>query len=214
VRRFLFVSSIGVYGAKTDGRPFRETDPLNPTEPYAQSKLEAEQALRALTAETEMELTVVRPGLVYGPGAKGNFLRLMRLVSAGWPLPFGSVSARRNYLGLDNLCALLELCAFDPRAAGEVFVAADPWSVDLPTLLLTLGESMGRRVRLWSIRPAVLRTTGGLLGLSAEIARLTSSLEIDCGKACRLLQWQAAVAFREEMDRMVKAFVHGQGRPT
>ncbi len=214
VRRFLFVSSIGVHGATTGARPFRETDPENPSEPYAQSKLEAEQALRALAAGAETQLTVVRPGLVYGPGAKGNFLRLMRLVRAGWPLPFGSVGARRNYLGLDNLCALLELCASDPRAAGETFVAADPWSVDLPTVLRTLGESMGRRVRLWSVQPAVLRAAGKVFGLSAEVARLTSSLEIDSGKACRLLQWQPGVAFGEEMDRMARAYVHERGRLT
>jgi nucleoside-diphosphate-sugar epimerase len=125
-----------------------------------------------------------------------------------------AVTARRNYLGLDNLCALLELCAFDPRAAGETFVAADPWSVDLPTVLRTLGESMGRRVRLWSVQPSVLRAAGNVLGLSAEVARLTSSLEIDSSKACRLLQWQPAVAFREEMDRMVGAYVAGRGRLT
>jgi nucleoside-diphosphate-sugar epimerase len=212
VRRFLFVSSIGVHGARTDTQPFRETDPLRPTEPYTQSKAEAEHALRALAAEGGSELVIVRPALVYGPGAKGNFLRLMRLVAAGWPLPFASIGARRNYLGLDNLCALLELCALDARAAGETFVAADPWSVDLPTVLRILAESMGRQLRLWPVHPALLRATGRLVGLSAEVARLTSSLEVDSGKACGLLQWRPGVAFREEMDNMVRAFVDARGR--
>lgn len=207
VRRFVFASSIGVHGTRTDTRPFRETESVNPTEPYAQSKWEAEEALRALAAYDGPELVIVRPALVYGPGAKGNFLRLMRLVDSGWPLPFANVSARRNYLGLDNLCHLLELCAFDSRSAGETFVAADPWAVDLPTLLRSLAKSMGRQVRLWPVSPSTLHTVGKLLSLSAEVRRLTSSLEIDSGKACGLLQWRPSVTFHEEIENMVRSFV-------
>jgi nucleoside-diphosphate-sugar epimerase len=211
VRRFLFVSSIGVHGASTDSRPFREADPANPTEPYAQSKWEAEQALHALAAEEGPELVIVRPALVYGPGAKGNFRRLMRLIGSGWPLPFASIRARRNYLGLDNLCALLELCALDARAAGETFVAADPWSVDLPTLLRTLAQSMGLRLRLWPAPPFLLRAGGRLLGLSAELARLTSPLEIDSGKARGLLQWRPEATFLEGIDQMARSFLDARG---
>jgi nucleoside-diphosphate-sugar epimerase len=211
VQRFVFASSIGVHGTRTDTRPFSETEPVNPTEPYAQSKWEAEEALRALAAHDGPELVVVRPALVYGPGAKGNFLRLMRLVDSGWPLPLASVSARRNYLGLDNLCHLLELCAFDSHSAGETFVAADPWSVDLPTLLSSLANSMGRQVRLWPVRPSSLHTVGKLLGFTAEVRRLTSSLEIDSGKACRVLHWRPRVTFHEEIDNMVRSFVNASG---
>lgn len=211
VRRFVYASSIGVHGTRTDTRPFSETEPVNPEEPYAQSKWEAEEALRALAAHDGPELVVVRPAVVYGPGAKGNFLRLMQLVGSGWPLPFASVSARRNYLGLDNLCNLLELCAFDPRSAGETFVAADPLPVDLPTLLRSLAKSMGRQARLWPVRPSTLYTVGKLMGLSGEVRRLTSSLEIDSGKARRLLQWRASVTFNEEIDNMVRSFVGARG---
>ncbi len=210
VGRFVFTSSIGVHGTSSDGRPIREVSRADPAEPYARSKWEAEQALRALAGPKEPRLVVVRPALVYGAGAKGNFLRLMRVVASGWPLPLGRIEARRNYLGLGNFCALLELCAFAPCAAGETFVAADPWSVDLPALLTRIAGSMGRRARLWSLPPALLRGFGRLVGRSVEVARLTSSLEVDSSKARRLLDWRTVTSFDEEIDRMVRAFVDGR----
>lgn len=210
VRRFVLLSSIGVHGVKSGARAVRETDAVSPKEPYAQSKWEAEQAVRSMEDAAGTETVILRPALVYGPGAKGNFRRLMQLVATGLPLPFGSVAARRSYLGLENLCSLLERCAFDARAAGETFAAAEPWAIELSTLLRIMARSMGRNVHLVRVHPIVLSGLGALVGRSAEVARLTAPFEIDSGKARGLLNWQPKVTFEEEMDNMVMAFMEGR----
>lgn len=212
VRRFVLISSIGVHGIRSEGQPISETDRVNPQEPYARSKWEAEGGIRALAASSRSEIVIVRPALVYGPGAKGNFYRLMQLVSSGYPLPFAGIKARRNYLGLQNLCMLLERCAFDARAAGQTFVAADPWSVELPTLLELLARPMGRKIRLWRVAPTILTAIGTLTGRAAEVSRLTSSLEVDSAKAMSLLDWSPKVSLESEVGNMVACFMNDQVR--
>ena len=116
-----FVSSIGVNGVETSSRPFSEGDRPNPLDPYALSKFEAEQCLREIEGSSELEVTIIRPPLVYGPGVKGNFLRLLKLVDAGIPIPLGAVCNRRSLIGLHNMCDLLALCAFHPCSWGRDF---------------------------------------------------------------------------------------------
>lgn len=209
VRRFVFASSIGVNGARSIGAAFRETDHANPTEPYAIAKWETEQFLHAAAKEGATEFVIVRPALIYGPGVKGNFHRLMRLVAGGWPIPLGGVTATRNLLGLTAFCELLRLCVDHPKAAGETLLAADAVAVDLPTLLRTMAGAMGRRPRLLSVPTRVLEILGHLGGRTADVTRLLWSLQVDSAKARTLLNWVPTVGFTEEVDAMVRFFMSG-----
>jgi nucleoside-diphosphate-sugar epimerase len=207
VKRFVFVSTIGVNGVATEEKPFQEGDAPNPTEPYAISKWEAEQELSALASRGATELVIVRPALVYGPGAKGNFLRLMRLVNSGWPLPLGAVTATRSILSVTNLCDLLGRCAHHTAAAGQVFVAADREPILTRDLMVTIALLMKRRARLVRIAPRLLVRIGHLSGFGAAIDRLTASLEVDSSRARKLLDWNGDGNMERDMRRMVGDFL-------
>ena len=154
VRRFVYVSSIKVNGDSTaDMKPFRADDPPNPVDPYGQSKWEAEQAIRQAAAPYGMEVVIVRPPLVYGPGVRANFRSLMRWLYRGVPLPFGAVDNRRSLVALDNLCDLIISCAKHPAAIGQTFLAADGEDVSTPQLLQRLGHALGRPARRSPIPP-------------------------------------------------------------
>jgi nucleoside-diphosphate-sugar epimerase len=209
VRRFVFVSSIGVHGNATCGTPFTELDEPAPTELYARSKLQAEQALRVLAAETGLEVVVVRPPLVYGPGAEGNFHRLVRLAASGVPLPLGSIRNRRSLIGVDNLAQFLVLCCRHPAAAGQVFIAAEPDVHSTPGLIAALADALGRPDRIFPCPEALLRAGAVLLGRGAEFAKLCGSLEASSAKARELLQWQPATPFVEQLRRIAAAYLRG-----
>jgi nucleoside-diphosphate-sugar epimerase len=210
VKRFIFVSTIGVNGVATQERPFRDGDVPNPTEPYAISKWDAEQALNGLASRGGTELVIVRPTLIYGPSAKGNFLRLMRLVHSGWPLPLGAVTATRSILGLTNFCDLLAKCIDHGAAAGQVFLAADRKPILTRDLMITIADLMKRRARLVRVAPWILTRLGHLSGFGAEIDRLTASLEVDSSRTRELLDWNADANGEGDMKRMVDEFLHGR----
>ena len=149
VARFVFLSSIGVLGNASGGRTFEESAAPAPVGPYAVSKWEAEQALRSLGEKWRPEIVVVRPPLAYGPRVKGNFLRLLRLLDTGVPLPFGSLHNCRSYIGVHNLCNLLVSCAFHPAADGSTFHVADGEDVSTPELLRLIAAAMGHRARIF-----------------------------------------------------------------
>ena len=193
VGRLVYVSTIKVLGEATGERPFRADDPAAPIDPYAVSKWEAEQALRSLAAGGRLELVIVRPPLVYGPGAGGNLRRLMDLLLRSVPLPFGSVVNRRSLVGVDNLADLLFRCALAPEAAGELFLAGDGTNLSTPELLRTLGDALGRPARLWRVPPRLLRVAGMLAGAGDAVARLCGSLEVDWTQTRRVLQWTPPV---------------------
>ena len=201
VGRFIYLSSIGVNGTSSQ-RPFRESDPPRPVEPYAQSKLEAEQALAACCQENGMELVVLRPVLVYGNNAPGNFARLRAAVSAGRFLPIGGFDNRRSLLAVENLVQLIELCIHHPQAAGQVFLAADGEDVSTPELARLIGEALGRRARLLHLPLWLLRPMAGQLGKSREIERLSGSLQVDIGKARELLGWQPALTLHQALQKL------------
>lgn len=200
VKRFVFVSTIKVNGEFTQGRPFVETDVPAPTDWYARTKLEAEEALRELAEAAGMEWVVVRPPLVFGDGVRGNFESLIRAVRRHFPLPIGSVRARRSYVNVWNLADLLELCCAQPAAAGQVFLAAD---CTLPTVELVrqLARQMKRWLILLPVPVRVLKWAACVPGASKAIDRLTASLEVDSGKARCMLGWQASVGFEEALRR-------------
>lgn len=194
VRRFVFLSSIGVNGAVTTGAPFDEDSPAAPHADYAHSKLEAEQGLRALTQGSGMELVIVRPPLVYAGHAPGNFRRLLGLVRSGLPLPLGSVDNRRSLIALENLADFLLLCIKHPAAADQLFLVADGEDVSTPQMIRHMAAGMGRPARLWPAPVACLGLGARLLRRQAMQAQLCGSLCIDSGKAVRLLGWQPPVA--------------------
>lgn len=210
VKRFVFVSTIGVNGVATQEKPFQDADVPNPTEPYAISKWEAEQELSALASRGATELVIVRPTLIYGPSAKGNFLRLMRLVNSGWPLPLGAVTATRSILSLTSMCDLLAQCTNRAAAAGQIFLAADRKPILTRDLIVTIADLMNRRPRLVRIAPQLLARLGHLTGFGAEIDRLTASLEVDSLRARKLLDWNGDANFERDMKRMVEEFLNGR----
>jgi nucleoside-diphosphate-sugar epimerase len=206
VRRFVFVSSIGVFGTSSDAH-LSEHSAIAPEEPYAISKWEAEQALRRLERESAMAAVVVRPTLVYGPHAKGNFLRLMRLVASGVPLPFAAVANSRSFIGVKNLCDLLETCVTHPRAAGQTFVAADGEDVSTSGLLTLMSHAMGRPDRQFRVPLSLLRVALTAVGRKAEFLRLTGNLQVDPRHARATLQWQPRISLQAGIEEMVQVFM-------
>ncbi|MEO8636434.1 MAG: NAD-dependent epimerase/dehydratase family protein [Gemmatimonadales bacterium] len=206
VRRLVLVSTIKVLGESTSGTPFRPDDPLAPGDPYAQSKLEAELALRQVSERAGLEVVIVRPPLVHGPGVGGNLRRLMALIRSGVPLPFGGVRNRRSLVGVQNLAALLLRAATVPQAAGQTLLVADQPAISTPALVRLMAESMGRPARLWPLPAGVLTGLARLTGRVAEVERLVGSLEVDDQPSRALLAWTPPHTLEEGIGEMVSAF--------
>lgn len=190
VRRFVFLSSVKVNGEATTARPYTEHDTPRPEDAYGQTKWEAERALRAVTQHSAMEAVILRPPLVYGPGVKANFLKLMDLVARGVPLPLGAVHNRRSLVYVDNLVDALCTAAVHPAAAGQTFMVSDGEDVSTADLVRALACALGVRPRLLSVPPALLTAAGTALGRRALVARLTGSLQVDAGFLRETLTWQ------------------------
>lgn len=206
VRRLVLVSSVKVNGEQTLDRPFAETDAVAPTDPYASSKWQAEQHLRAICAASGLQGVIVRPVLVYGPGAGGNLARLMRLVRRGVPLPFAAVDNRRSLIGVANLADLLLCCAVSERAAGRLFLAADGDDLSTADLIRHLAAGLGVRPRLFSAPPGLLRGVAGVFGRSPDIDRLIGSLQVDTTAAREHLGWRPQVSTRAGLADMAARF--------
>ena len=202
VRRFVLISSIGVNGSHA-AHPFTENDVPAPQGPYADSKLAAEQAVHDIASRAGMEWVIIRPPLVYGTGAPGNFARLVRWMASGVPLPLGAVRNRRTLVAIDNLTDLIVTCLRTAAAADQVFLAGDADSLSTPELLRVVAQALGGRARLVPIPVALLRIAGLLFGRSADVERLCGDLEVDIGKARRLLGWTPPLSAREALWRAV-----------
>lgn len=204
VRRFVFMSSIKVNGERTPvDRPFRPDDAPHPQDRYARSKWDAERALARVAAETGLEVVVLRPPLVYGPGVRANFLRLVRLVQRGWPLPFGAIRNRRSLIYVDNLVDLIALAATRAEAAGRTLLASDGEDLSTPLLALEMGRALGVQPKLIPVPLSLLKLAGLLTGLRAEIGRLVDSLAIDISETRARLGWQPVISPREGIARTV-----------
>lgn len=192
VRRFVFISSVKVNGEETrPGRPCTADDAPAPEDAYGHSKAEAEAGLRQLARETGIELAIIRPVLVYGPGAKGNFSSMLRWVQHGVPLPFGAVTQnRRSLLALGNLVNLIGICIDHPRAVGQTFLASDGEDLSTAQLLRRLGAAIGRPARLLAVPPGALDLGARVLGKRAVARRLLGSLQVDISKTRELLGWR------------------------
>lgn len=201
VQRFVFVSSIGVNGRLTTGAPFCETTKENPHDLYAVSKLEAEREIESLAAGYGIEFVIVRPTLVYGPGAPGNFGMLVRLASKGLPLPFGRLSAKRSLISIWNLVDFLALCATHPAGNGETFLIADEGSVVIAEIFEHLGIGMGKRQRILSIPEGLLGSLAALCGRRRSFEKLNAELVVDIGKAKTMLGWEPPLSTHAALQR-------------
>jgi len=208
VRRFIFISSIKVNGEST-GRDeaFRPDDPAHPSDPYAISKHEAELALLALAGTCAMEVVIIRPVLVYGPGVKANFLQLMRLVRQGIPLPLGAINNARSLVSLDNLVDFIRVCIDHPGAANQIFLVSDGHDVSTTELLRSLSAALHKPSLLIPLPVSLMSAAAKLLGKEAVAQRIFGSLEVDISKNQRLLGWVPPVSFPRALDATVKPFL-------
>ncbi len=209
VRRFVFLSSVKVNGEATvAGRRFAADDAPAPVDPYGVSKLEAEQGLFTLAAETGMEVVIIRPPLVYGPGVKANFLSMMRWLARGVPLPLGAVRHnRRSLVALDNLVDLIVTCLDHPAAVNQVFLAGDGEDLSTTDILRRLAAAMGVPARLLPVPVGVLEAVAALLGKRHVVQRLCGSLQVDISKTRRLLDWTPPVTVDEGLRRTAQDFL-------
>ena len=207
VRRLVFLSSLKVLGEQTaPGLRFNSLTPPAPEDAYGRSKWEAEQALWAVSKPTGLEVVVVRPPLVHGPGVKANFLRLMQAVARGLPLPFGQVHNQRSLLALGNLTDLLQLCTRHPDAPGQTFLASDDQDVSTPDLVRQLAAAMGRPPRLLPVPVSWLRWAGRLTGRLHQIERLIGSLQVDIGHTREVLDWSPRLTLQQGLRLTVQGF--------
>lgn len=205
VRRLVFVSSIKVNGEATPfGRPYVADDEPVPLDPYGVSKLEAEQGLREIEAQMGMEVVIVRPPLVYGPGVKANFASMMRWVARGVPLPLGVIYNARSMVALDNLVDLLVTCLKHPAAAGQTFLVSDGEDVSTTELLRRTAQAMGKKAVLLPIPAFVLETGAALLGKRSVTQRLCGSLQVDIEKTRRLLGWNPPLTLDQGLKKAVE----------
>jgi UDP-N-acetyl-alpha-D-quinovosamine dehydrogenase len=208
VRRFVFLSTIKVNGDRTEpGVPFKADDPPAPTDPYAISKWEAENGLRDLASRTGLEVVIIRPPLVYGPGVKANFLGMMRWLRKGLPLPFGAVKNSRSFVALENLVDLLGTCARHPGAANQIFLASDGEDLSTSALLSRLAMALGRPARLIPVPMPALRGAALLLGKREVFDRLCSSLQVEISKNRQLLSWVPRLGVDEALRATARHFL-------
>ena len=206
VRRFVYLSSIKVNGEATCHSTFTENDPPAPEDPYAVSKYEAELGLRNLAEESGLELIIIRPPLVYGPGVKGNFARLLQLLDKGWPLPLGSINNKRSLLALDNLASGILFALEKSDAAGELLLLSDGEDISTPQLIRTLATYMHRAPRLLPVSPKLLKLAAHLMGKQAMVERLAGSLQIDSSKA-RSMGWIPPVSLDKGLEQVVRWYM-------
>jgi len=203
VRRLVYISSIKVNGSGSP-LPYTEADTPAPRDPYEISKWEAEQVLHEVAAKTELDVVIFRPPLVYGPGVGANFLRLIKFVESGIPIPLKSVDNRRSMIYLGNLIDAIITCVRHPRAAGETFCVSDGRDISTPELIRIIALSMGKNPRLLPFPPALLKALGKLTGKNDEVERLIGSLFIDSSKIRNSLNWKPPFTIEEGMKETVK----------
>jgi len=209
-RRLVLVSSVKAMGEATaPGRPFRPTDEPRPEDAYGRAKLASEQAARAAAQENGVELVVIRPSLVYGPGVKANFAALIRIAASGVPLPFAALDNRRSFICRDNLVDLLALAATHPAAAGMTLLARDDADFSTPQLIRALAAAVGRKARLFPVPAALFAALKPLPGIGPRLARLTGTLQVDDSTTRSVLGWEPPVSAATALAVSARAFAVG-----
>jgi nucleoside-diphosphate-sugar epimerase len=208
IKRFIFISSVKVNGERTPlGRPFTTEDLPAPIDPYGVSKLEAEQELRELERLSGLDVVIVRPVLVYGPGVRANFRALMRALKAGIPLPLGVVDNRRSFIGVGNLSNFLVTCAQLDAAAHRTFLVSDGEDLSTSDLLRRLGRLLGRPARLLNVRISILQRLAQLFHKDDLAQRVFGTLQVDASEARTALGWEPPFSVDEELQRTVESFL-------
>lgn len=203
VKRFVYVSSVKANGEGAE-RPYSEKDVSNPQDAYGVTKWEAEQVLHKISAETGMEVVIVRPPLVYGKGVKGNFAQMIQVLKKGYPLPLSSIRNLRSLIYVENLVDALILCATHPNAAGQTYLVSDGEDISTPDLLRELSYAMKKPVKLLPFSSVLIRLAGQLLGKSGQVDKLMGSLQVDSSKIRLQLNWKPPYSLREGIKRTVQ----------
>jgi UDP-glucose 4-epimerase len=212
VARFVLMSSIKALGESDPGRPFTEDDARNPPDAYGVSKAEAEVKLLEFGSRTGLEIAIVRPPLVYGPGVRANFLAMMRAIARGIPLPLGAIDARRSLVSVDTLASATIECALNPAAAGRLFHVTDGYDPSVAELARKLGAHLGRPARLVPVPAGLLRGLARVAGKTAQIDRLTGSLRVDSHRIRDTLGWQAPQSLDEGLAATAAWFRSTRGQ--
>jgi nucleoside-diphosphate-sugar epimerase len=208
VQRFIFLSSIKVNGEGTLlGQPYTAEDQPAPVDPYGISKREAEDALRQLASETGMEVVIIRPPLIYGPGVKANFQSMIRWLDKGIPLPLGAIHNQRSLVALDNLIDLIVTCIHQPAAANQIFLVSDGEDLSTPELLQRMAAALGKKARLMPVPGFLLEWGARLSGKQAIAQRLCGSLQADISKARALLDWKPPVNIDESLHKTAQYYM-------
>ncbi|MDZ4730664.1 MAG: SDR family oxidoreductase [Xanthomonadales bacterium] len=210
VSRLIFMSSVKVNGEATRLHPFTETDVPAPLDAYGVTKAKAENALQRIGTETGIEIIILRPPLVYGPGVKGNLLRLLDLVHRGIPLPLASVRNQRSLLYVDNLADAIVCCVDAPAAGGAIYMVSDGEDISTPGLINKLAVAMGKMPRLLPCPPTLLTFGAGILGKRAMALRLTGSLAVDSSRIRRNLGWEPRCSLDQGLNAMVQWYHRGK----
>lgn len=207
VKRFVFISSIKVNGEATaPGRPFTAMDRPDPQNLYARSKLDSELGLFAIARETGLEVTVIRPPLVYGPGVKANFGTMMQWIDRGIPLPLGAVNNKRSFVYVGNLVDLIIVAAGHPRAAGEVFLVSDDEDMSTTELFRRLAVALGRQCWVMPVPASLLKLAATMLGRRDVANRLIDSLQVDCGRTREVLGWTPRINVDVGLQQTARSF--------
>jgi len=209
VKRFIFLSSIGVNGSSTTGRPpFTGSDDPAPHNAYALSKYRAEKALRELEAHTTMAVVILRPPLVYGPGVKANFLTLLHLVRTGLPLPLEAIQNKRSFIALPNLVSGLTACVQHPNAKGRTFTISDHDPISTPILIRCIADAMGKRVLLYPIPRTIVQKSCQILGKTHKFYQLWGDLCIDNMEIRDMLQWTPEILLKQGIQQTVTWYLN------
>lgn len=198
IKRFIFLSSIGVNGDATFGIPFGINDAPRPVSPYSISKYEAELALKSISLNTGLEVVIIRSPLVYGQNVPGNFSRLITMIKTGIPLPFGSITQnKRTFIGLDNLIDLIKICIKHPNAVNKIFLAGDIEDLSTADLISRLARAGGLKPNLISMPDWLLKKFAYLIGREGDMEKIIGSLQVDNSYACNTLDWYPSVSIEE-----------------
>jgi UDP-glucose 4-epimerase len=205
IGRFVYLSTVKVMGERS-AAPFRETDTPRPEDAYGKSKLAGERALAIAAADTDLEPVILRPPLVYGPGAKGNFLALMKLCQTAPPLPFSAIDNRRSFIYLGNLVDAIIRCLTADGAAGEIYFVRDGEDVSTPALIRNVAAAVGRPARLFPVPRGLLRLAGAITGKTRAISTLLSDLQVDDEKIRRQLEWTPSLNMLQGLEETAAWF--------
>jgi len=212
VRRLVFLSSVKVNAERTTDHPCTERDIPRPEDAYGMTKWEAEQALRQIEQATGLEVVILRPPLVYGPGVKGNFLRLMKLVARGLPVPFASVRNQRSMIYIGDLVDAILACVRAPAAAGQTYLVSDGTDISTPELVSSIGRAMGVSPRLFPFPPSLLMAAATIIGKRNEARRLLGSLQVDSSRIRRELEWQPPYTMEQGLAETARWFLEAVNR--